>query len=115
MQSHTSVEGSKVCVHPRVPPLQLVVPAAQTPSRPVEQAWPPPGLPSSVAPSQLLSKPSQVSDEAETSWLQTTSPPLQLVVPVEQTPARPVAQAWPLPGLPSSVAPSQSSSVPSQV
>ena len=45
----------------RVPLWQTMVPAAQTPGRPVVQALPPPGFPSSTTPSQLLSIPSQAS------------------------------------------------------
>src|SRR6476646_1451017 len=93
---------------------QAVVPAAQTPSWPVLQATPPPGLPSSNTPLQLLSLPSQTSAEGSTSSLQTRVPAVQAVIPAAQTPSRPVLQATLPPGLPSSVRPLQSLSLPSQ-
>src|SRR4051812_10906361 len=75
---------------------------------------PPPGLPSSIVPSQLLSTPSQRSALGCTSWWQVTAPPAQGVVPAAQAPRLPVLQATPPPGLPSSTTPSQSLSTPSQ-
>ncbi len=98
-----------------VPLLQAVVPAAQTPGLPVLQVRPPPGLPLSTTPSQSLSRPSQISADGCTFWLQTIPPLLQAVVPAAQTPSLPVLQAWPPPGLPLSTTPSQSLSRPSQV
>ena len=49
------------------------------------------------------------------SWLQTTLPAEQAVVPEEHKPGSPVLQNTPPPGLPLSTAPSQSLSRPSHV
>src|SRR6516165_9196945 len=91
-----------------------MVPAAQMPCWPVEHAAPPPGLPSSTTPSQLLSRPSQTSGVGFVLRLQTSAPPVQDVVPAAQTPCWPVLQVGPAPGLPLSTVPSQSLSMPSQ-
>ena len=57
----TTVDGWVFGAHWSVPPSQVSVPVAQTPFWPVLHCAPPPGLPSSTLPSQLLSKPSQTS------------------------------------------------------
>src|SRR4051812_19305989 len=97
------------------PAAQPVMPAAQIPSLPVAQLWPPPGLPLSTAPLQSSSRPLQASVVGWTFWLQTTPPAVQAVVPAAQIPSLPVAQLWPPPGLPLSTAPLQSSSRPLQI
>src|SRR6476619_6208760 len=79
--SQISVEAVWFWLQTRAPPAHAVVPAAQTPALPVLQAWPPPGLPLSTEPSQLLSSPSQISDVAAWFWLQTMLPPVHAVVP----------------------------------
>src|SRR6185503_2491797 len=92
------------------PSLQRVAPAAQTPGRPLEQATPPPGFPLSLTPSQLLSRPSQISgcEPTATRGLHTSAPPVHAVVPGPQAPGNPDAQMTPLPGLPLSFVPLQS-------
>jgi len=65
--------------------------------------------------SQSLSLPSQISVEEGTFWLQRIAPPEQSVMPAEQTPGLPVVQAMLPPGLPSSTAPLQLLSRPSQL
>src|SRR5689334_22586910 len=65
--SQISVLGLTLRLHAIAPLVQAVVPGAQTPACPVLQAAPPPGLPLSTAPLQLLSRPSQVS--APGFWL----------------------------------------------
>jgi hypothetical protein len=57
----TSAVGAVLRLQTSAPEAQVIVPAAQTPGWPVEQAAPPPGLPSSVEPLQLSSMPLQVS------------------------------------------------------
>src|SRR5262245_51242706 len=94
----------------RPPPLHVVVPAAQVPRRPVLHAAPPPGLPSSVTPSQSLSTPSHSSVEGDAFCTHTSEPFWQDSVPKEHTPGRPVLHVVPPPGLPLSTTPSQSSS-----
>src|SRR5205807_21106 len=96
------------------PAVHAVVPAAQTPCLPVPQAAPPPGLPSSTVPSQLLSRPSQASALGCVFWLQAIAPAVHAVRPVEHTPSLPVLQATLPPGLPLSTVPLQSLSRPSQ-
>src|SRR5262245_43667222 len=91
--SHISCEGLWFWLQTMAPPEQLVVPAAQTPGLPVLQDWPPPGLPSSVEPLQLLSSPSHISVPGCWFWLQTMAPPEQAVVPAAQMPNLPVLQA----------------------
>src|SRR5882724_7139843 len=159
--SQISADGFTFLRHWIAPPLQLDVPAAQTPVCPVAQATPPPGFPSSTTPSQSLSAPSQVSATGEpatheltppvhvpaeaqaptpqvvakestvpsqslsrpshasaegfTFRVHATAPPWQVCVPAAQTPACPVEQAAPPPGLPSSICPLQSLSTPSQI
>ncbi len=115
MPSQTSPVGETFWLQTTAPLTQAVVPAAQAPSLSVVQARPPPGLPSSTAPLQSLSLPSQVSALGCTFWLQTMPPFEHAVVPAEQTPSLPVLQAWPPPGFPSSAMPLQSLSLPSQV
>ena len=88
------------------PALQRPAPGDQTmtPVPPQPAAWQaaPTLKPSSTWPSQSLSTASQVS----LSWpgemvaVQTNAPEVQVLVPVEQTPGRPVLQAEPPPGLP---------------
>src|SRR5262249_44454931 len=56
--------------HAIAPLVQCVVPAAQTPKRPVGQAAPPPGSPLSTTPSQSLSLPSQTSGVGTISFWQ---------------------------------------------
>ena len=73
--------------------MHWLVPAAQTPSLPVLHVAPPPGLPSSMAPSQLLSKPSQTSGPAATFCWQLTAPAVHWLVPAAQTPSLPVLHA----------------------
>ncbi len=92
-----------------------VMPAAHTPGLPVLQFCPPPGLPSSTCPLQLLSRPSHVSAEGGSTSLQTIDPLVHAVMPAEQTPALPVSQATSPPGSPSSTAPLQLLSMPSQI
>src|SRR5688500_17510493 len=58
-----SGEGCTLCTHWSWPLTHVIVPAAQAPSRPVLHAAPPPGLPSSIAPSQSSSTWLQVSTE----------------------------------------------------
>ena len=92
------------------------MPAAQMPGWPVAQAPPPPGSPSSTAPLQSLSSPSHDLGARHdvlvaVRWWRRCS----WVVPAEQTPGTPVAQAWLPPGLPSSMLPLQLSSMPLQV
>src|SRR5205085_770577 len=79
----------------------------------VEQGIAPPGLPSSTAPLQSLSSPSQVSGDGCTFWLHASEPFVQEVVPAAQSPAAPAEHGWLEPGLPSSTAPWQSLSMPS--
>ena len=71
------------------------------------------GTPSSVAPSQSSSRPSQVSGPGLVPPVQTSAPPMQVRVPGEHSPML-EPQAPPPPGLPSSVVPSQSLSRVSQ-
>src|SRR4051812_26888223 len=113
MPSQISADADWLWLHTRPPAEQAVTPLAQTPSRPVWQATPPPGLPSSTAPLQSLSTPSQLSAEGDWVWLQTRAPAEQAVTPAEQAPGLPVWQPTPAPGLPLSTAPSQSLSTPS--
>ncbi len=108
--SQISFEACVVCVHTIPPFWQFVRPAAHTPKRPVLHAEPPPGLPSSVAPLQLLSRPSHVSGADCVFWLHLISPFWQAVVPAAHAPSRPVLQPTPPPGLPSSTCPLQLSS-----
>ena len=53
-------------LHVIAPAVHVVDPRSQAPRRPVEHASPPPGSPSSMAPSQLLSTLSQTSGPAGT-------------------------------------------------
>jgi hypothetical protein len=66
-----------------------------------------------MEPLQLLSLPSHISGEEGVEALQTILPPWQVLVPCPQEPGWPVEQVPPPPGLPSSVLPSQSLSLPS--
>src|SRR5262249_32628996 len=68
--SQTSAEGCTFWLHTSMPFEHAVVPAAQTPSLPVLQGWPP-RLPSSVWPLQSLSRLSHTSGDGCTFWLQT--------------------------------------------
>src|SRR5690349_1007441 len=104
----------------RTPPAQVSAPPAQV-SVPVRQAPiiepqepPPPGLPSSVVPSQSSSRPLQRSVVGPTSPAQLSEPPMQVVVPRTHSPVS-VPQAAPPPGLLSSMFESQSSSIELQV
>src|SRR5439155_978974 len=108
MPSQTSALGVTLRLHAIAPPMHAVVPAAQTPGRPVLHEAPPPGLPSSVLPLQLLSRPSQTSGLGATLRLQITAPAVHAVVPAAQTPSWPVLHAAPPPGLPLSTVPLQS-------
>src|SRR5262245_19385041 len=113
--SQTSVVGWRFWLHMMTPLLQALVPGAQTPSLPLLQGLPPPGLPLSTTPSQLLSRASQVSVVGLRSWWPSVPPLLQALVPAAQTPSMPVLQGLPPPGLPLSTVPSQSLSRPSQL
>jgi hypothetical protein len=113
--SQTSVDGDVFCWHTTAPPEQEVVPWLHTPSRPVEHANPPPGLPLSVIPLQSSSRPLQVSDIGIEFCVQTIDPLVQLVVPIAQMPSMPVLHGAPPPGLPLSTMPLQSSSAPLHV
>ena len=77
------------------PATQAVRPCAQIPGVPVLQEMPPPGLPSSVAPSQSLSIPSQSSVESGSTWPTQLPklPALQLCTPRRQMPTPAVADA----------------------
>jgi hypothetical protein len=112
---HVSAPDAAFCTQLSHPALHVVVPAEQIPGRPVLHAAPPPGFPSSVAPSQSSSTPLQVSAAGDVVWTQVSPPPLHVVVPDEQIPGAPVVQAAPPPGLPWSIEPSQSSSMPLHV
>src|SRR5262245_15197930 len=112
---HISAVGCCVWRQCGAPDRQVVLPAAQTPGRPVLHAAPAPGFPSSTVPSQSSSRPLHISLEAWTFGAQISDPPEQVRVPAAQTPEIPVAQAAPPPGFPSSAAPSQSSSMPLHV
>src|SRR5262245_29048284 len=59
-----SAEDDVSWTQTRLPLWQASVPSMQTPRRPVSHATPPPGLPSSVWPSQSSSSPLQISDPA---------------------------------------------------
>ena len=59
--SQLSLDDSTCCLQISSPPIQVLTPAAQTPNFPVLQPSPPPGLSSSVSPSQSLSSPSHSS------------------------------------------------------
>src|SRR5262245_5260922 len=96
------------------PLLQAVVPAAQTPGKPLLQEALPPGLPLSTTPSQSLSRVSQTSVVGWRFWLHMMTPLLQALVPAAQTPGMPVLQEALPPGLPLSTTPSQSLSRVSQ-
>src|SRR5437867_10545177 len=73
------------------------------------------GVPLSTPPVQSLSSPSQTSALGATSLTQASAPLWHVIAPGEQTPACPVTHAPPPPGFPSSICPSQSLSVPSQI
>ena len=86
------------CVHTRLPPEQSYVPGPQTPAFPVLQLPPPPGLPSSTAPLQSLSRPSQISglgptepEQAPYAELVLLAAAVQVCVPAWQTP---VPSCW---------------------
>jgi hypothetical protein len=66
--------------------MQARTPLEHTPERPVAHAEPPPGLPSSVCPSQSLSRPSQTSVVAWSVCEQASAPATHVVVPAAQTP-----------------------------
>src|SRR5262245_36127473 len=100
--SQISVDGLTLRLHTMLPPEHAVVPAAHTPCWPVEHARPPPGLPSSTWPLQLLSRLSQTSDVGPWLRLHTIEPPEHAVVPAAHWPSWPVEHARPPPGLPSS-------------
>src|SRR4029077_13932786 len=103
--SQISTMGCTFWLQVMAPPVHAVVPAAHTPSFPVLHGIAPPGLPSSTAPLQSLSLPSQISTMGCTFWLQVMSPLVHAVVPAAHTPSFPVLQAVPPPGLPSSTTP----------
>ena len=90
------------------PATQFWVPRRQTPMS-LPQAAPPPGLFSSVMPSQSSSTPLQVSVVAVTPPVQVRPPATQVSAPWLQAPVE-SPHAAPPPGLPSSTDPSQSSS-----
>src|SRR5690349_6954462 len=93
-------------------PSQIVKPVAQMPIKPVGHCMPTPGLPSSMLPSQLLSRPSQ-SSGCMGAGVHFTEPLTQLSMPFLHSPTTPVAvHAPPPPGLSLSIAPLQSSSRP---
>jgi hypothetical protein len=113
--SHASAVGLALRLQTTAPAVHAVVPAAQTPSCPVEHATPPPGLPLSTTPSQSSSTPLHVSATAAWFAVQAMDPPVHAVVPAEHAPCWPVEHARPPPGLLSSTVPLQSSSRPSHV
>src|SRR5829696_7225565 len=96
-------------MHESCPWVQALMPVPHTPGTPVEQA-PPPRF-SSTVPSQSSSRPLQTSAEGCCVCAQVNCPPVQAVVPLPQTPARPVEHVAP-PRL-SSGTPLQSLSSPS--
>jgi hypothetical protein len=102
------------CVQAIAPEEQVVVPAAHAPGWPVVHAEPLPGLPSSTVPSQSLSAPSQTSADAFWFDVHCRLPAVQVSEPAVHAPSNPVLHGAPPPGFPSSTAPSQSLSTPSQ-
>ena len=93
--------------------MQLRVPGEHDPAE-LPQVAPPPGLPSSTLPSQSSSSPLQTSGAGPLPPTQVSPPPMHIWVPLVHSPAE-LPHAAPPPGLPSSVAPSQSSSSPLQL
>ena len=97
LQVSVCVPTAMVALHLSAPAVQAVVPAAQTPGRPLAQATPPPGFPLSTVPSQLLSMPSHTSAvgiPAVTLQTVTLGPPQTLVPEAWQAPT-PTVQAAP--------------------
>src|SRR5947207_3002880 len=115
MPSQRSGVAAMFWLHTIAPPVHAVVPPAHTPGLPVLHDTLPPGLPLSTAPSQSLSRPSHTSGLGCTFWLQTIAPFVHAVVPAAHTPRLPVLHATLPPGLPLSIAPSQSLSRLSQI
>jgi hypothetical protein len=115
LPSHTSALDCTFWLQWRAPAVHAVVPAAQTPCKPVEHATLPPGLPLSTVPSQSSSRPLHVSLAAAWLALHTMDPLVHAVLPAEHTPCLPVEHETPPPGLPLSMAPLQSSSSPLHV
>jgi len=66
--------------HVSIPPLHIVVPRVHVPVIEPQDA-PPPGLPSSVEPSQSLSRPSQISVVGPVAPVQTNAPPTHVFTP----------------------------------
>src|SRR5216683_584949 len=88
--SQVSGDGCTFDWHAFWPPTHgAVVPAAHTPSSPLLQAIPPPGLPSSTTPSQLSSIPLHDSGPGRMFWLQAITPAIHAVVPAAQAPGLP--------------------------
>src|SRR5437763_318559 len=77
--SQDSLEGCVFWLQAIEPAEHAVVPALQTPCLPVLQSRPPPGLPSSTTPLQLLSRPSHASRVGWRVWLHATAPAEQTV------------------------------------
>src|SRR5262245_18197868 len=79
-----------------LPPLQSVVPAAQSPGRIDVQAAPDSGFPSSVKPSQLLSTPSHFSALGVPSMsLHSSAPMLHSLKPSCLHAPTPTLHGWP--------------------
>lgn len=120
MPSHVSVVGITVWMHwiwPLMP--QPVLPFAQGEliGCPVTvQSWLAPGEPSSVDPSQLSSRPLQISMPGWLFCLQDSAPPLHVCVPAAQMPLSFVSQDMPVMSAKGalSICPSQLLSLPSQ-
>jgi hypothetical protein len=118
LPSQVSEDGNTVWVQPFWPPRQLVWPWAQGVLGfcPVTvQGWPVPGKPSSTVPLQSSSSPLQVSVAGCRFCLHTFWAPSHTIAPAEQIPGLPVLHVSPTSPGSSSIAPSQSLSLPSQI
>src|SRR5262245_55364081 len=91
------------------------MPAEQAPRPAVAHVPPPPALSSSIRPSQSLSIPSQISGVGSVAGKHWSAPPRHDRIPAEHAPKRGVVHAPPPSGLSSSIRPSQSLSIPSQI
>src|SRR5690606_19987105 len=106
--SQISALGPVPPVQLSVPLTQRVVPSVHSPSL-VPQLAPPPGSPSSIGPSQSLSRASQTSGTGPRSPTQVNAPATQRRWPSRHSPTS--LPQGPALGTPSSIAPSQSSSI----
>src|SRR5215475_9590924 len=107
---HFSGVGPTSPAHCSVPPTQIVWPNEHSPVSVAPHGWPTSVGLLSTTPLQSSSRPLQISGPPPVAPTHTSVPPWQAYVPCVHTPTE-LPHGPPPPGLPSSVLPSQSSSL----